>query len=167
MPREAKIVYVRRNDPVYPLVFLNECFGWELQQLNAQEIVLSRETHNPNYSTLVEYENKYKNLENEIIKTKAPVKPKEPAPFNILLFLVLLALMVIPAVIYVVIALKNEKTYKEFLIPQYNKKLKQYNQDIAHLKQEMESVKLQSRAVFYNAHVESSEVVTPLDNAKE
>ena len=49
MPREAKIVYVRRNDPVYPLVFLNECFGWELQQLNAQEIVLSRETHNPNY----------------------------------------------------------------------------------------------------------------------
>lgn len=115
MSRETKIVYVDDINPVASnkttTIKHYESFGWEVLQIDNDEITLSRETQNDKYSELVKYEDEYEEICKQVSQLKRQFKRTKSYNSKLGFFLFILA--VIPFIIYLTLFIINNKKIKE------------------------------------------------------
>ena len=148
MSRESKIL----NAGVFSAqetISHYESFGWELLSLNGSQITMSRETQNPVYSDLVKNQAKYEELTLKYLSISDPSAPARPTEFAFGTCFLLLALAVVPGVIYIAYKINRHNAYKEAM-QRYQDEKHEADKNRASILEQMKQVALNSRATFFS-----------------
>ncbi len=148
MSRESKIINAQEFD-TQKTVSHYESFGWELLSINGAQITMSRETQNPVYTDLVKHQSKYEDLLAKFRALPAPQAPVKKAPFSIKTWFISLICLVVPCVIYTVYKIVQHSNYKT-AFQNYTSELAEYNRKRTEILNEMETVALESRGIFFS-----------------
>ncbi len=162
MSRESKIIDVETSSLAYlsstrlsgtkyqqDIIQAYESFGWELLGINGDQISMSRETQNPVYAELVQYQAQYEAKIAEIKALGFVDEPEEPDEFDLETFGICLICLIVPALVYAGIKIGQRCAYK--------KKMEEYELAVAELekkkniiREEMKKIALDSRATFFS-----------------
>ena len=148
MSRESKIIAVSEFD-TQKTISHYESFGWELLSINGNQITVSRETQNPVYSELVKHQSLYEELLTEMRALSIPVMPAKPAAFSFSTWFKTLICFVVPCFVYTTYKIVQYIIYKNNL-KQYQGQLSGYNRKVKNLTSQMDSIALESRAIFFS-----------------
>ena len=148
MSRESKIMTAIEWE-TQETISHYEAFGWELLSINGKQITMSRETQNPVYTDLVKYQAMYEECLEKYRKVPKPEKPIAPPPYSIGTGFITFILAVVPFVIYTAYKVNQRNKYKEAML-EYEKQYQEYKDKRAALVEEMKSIVLQSRTVFFS-----------------
>lgn len=148
MSRESKIIYASVLG-AQETISHYESFGWELLSLNGNQITMSRETQNPVYADLVKLQAQYEAKEAEYKTLIAPVAPVAPPKVDFQTCLITFVCLVIPFAVYVTYKVLQAKKYKEKLA-EYTASFESYNRKRKDIIDNMNSIALEGRAVFFS-----------------
>ena len=148
MSRESKIISAQEFD-TQKTIFQYESFGWELLSINGTQITMSRETQNPVYTDLVKHQSQYEDLLAKLRAMPVPKAPANHAPFSLNTWFISLICLVLPCVIYTVYKIVQHSKFNAATAA-YTAEVAAYNAERAKIMEQMESIALESRGIFFS-----------------